>query len=206
MRPQNPRLQDIHQWLTMNEPDLVAQSLENERLRNSRSALRYQQARFGKDPEYRRMLGYRHRFVSWLVRRWAKGEAPTRNHQTGRREFGCTWEEMRAHVEAKWQEGMTWENYGKSRESWVLDHVRPICLFDWWKEEGLKQAFHWSNVQPLWWWQHRAKNERDLREARMKRRGCKELRERLQPEYAPDLEGTDEEIMARLAGELGITP
>ena len=32
--------------------------------------------------------------------------------------------ELRAHLESKWQPGMSWDNYGK-QTGWVIDHIVP---------------------------------------------------------------------------------
>ena len=37
---------------------------------------------------------------------------------------------------------MNWSNI-------EIDHVKPICLFDVSKDEELKEAFSWKNIQPL---------------------------------------------------------
>ena len=37
---------------------------------------------------------------------------------------------------------MNWENI-------EIDHVKPICLFDKYDDEQLKEAFNWKNTQPL---------------------------------------------------------
>jgi len=50
------------------------------------------------------------------------------------------------YLEAKFTEGMTWENHGE----WHIDHVQPCCSFDLTSEEEQKKCFHYSNLQPLW--------------------------------------------------------
>jgi putative phage-type endonuclease len=42
--------------------------------------------------------------------------------------IGCTAAEFIAHIEAQFQPGMTWENYG--RDTWHIDHIRPCASFD----------------------------------------------------------------------------
>ena len=37
---------------------------------------------------------------------------------------------------------MNWTNI-------VIDHVKPICMFDVTKDEELKEAFNWKNTQTL---------------------------------------------------------
>ena len=67
---------------------------------------------------------------------------------------GLTPEELMAYLEAKFTDGMTWDNYGK----WHVDHIRPLSSFDFHKhelgskefEDLLHQAWHYTNLQPLW--------------------------------------------------------
>jgi hypothetical protein len=62
--------------------------------------------------------------------------------------IGCNDIELRQYIESKFQEGMTWENYGKN--GWQIDHIKPLALFDLLDPEQFKQANHFSNLQPLW--------------------------------------------------------
>lgn len=57
--------------------------------------------------------------------------------------LGCDWKEAKAHIESLFQEGMTWQNYGK----WHLDHIRPVNTF---AIEEVYQMNHISNLRPLW--------------------------------------------------------
>lgn len=60
--------------------------------------------------------------------------------------LGCTYEAARQHIEARFIEGMSWENHGE----WHIDHIQPIAGFDLSKEEECRAAFHYTNLQPLW--------------------------------------------------------
>lgn len=60
--------------------------------------------------------------------------------------IGCTIQELRSHLESQFQHGMTWNNYG----TWHIDHIKPLALFDLTDATQQLQAFHWSNMQPLW--------------------------------------------------------
>ncbi len=62
--------------------------------------------------------------------------------------LGCTLEQLKVHLESKFQNGMTWENYG--RHGWHVDHIRPLSAFDLTDVSQLKVACHYSNLQPLW--------------------------------------------------------
>jgi len=59
---------------------------------------------------------------------------------------GCTWAELRSHLESQFTDGMTWENYGK----WHVDHIRPCASFDLTVDKEQKICFNYSNLQPLW--------------------------------------------------------
>jgi len=60
--------------------------------------------------------------------------------------LGCTIEALKQYLSSKFEQGMTWDNYGK----WHIDHVIPCCKFDLSKAEQQEQCFHYSNLQPLW--------------------------------------------------------
>ena len=64
------------------------------------------------------------------------------------------------HLESKFNDGMSWENYGK--EGWHVDHVIPDS---WWKysstEDGeFKQSWALANLQPLWAFDNYSKSNR----------------------------------------------
>lgn len=58
--------------------------------------------------------------------------------------LGCSFEELKIHLENQFKEGMSWENHGE----WHIDHKIPLS---WAKtEEELKKLCKYSNLQPLW--------------------------------------------------------
>ena len=60
--------------------------------------------------------------------------------------LGCSVDELNAHLEDLFEEGMTWDNYGE----WHIDHIRPCASFDLTDPDQQKQCFHYTNLQPLW--------------------------------------------------------
>lgn len=62
--------------------------------------------------------------------------------------LGCSGKELAAHLESKFRDGMTWENYGV--KGWHMDHIVPCAAFDLTDPNQRKQCFHYSNLQPLW--------------------------------------------------------
>ena len=59
---------------------------------------------------------------------------------------GCSVALLRARLESKFTDGMSWENYGK----WHIDHIIACAEFDLRNPEQQRKCFHYSNLQPLW--------------------------------------------------------
>lgn len=77
--------------------------------------------------------------------------------------LGCTVGELRKHLEGLFYEGMTWDDYGYGPETFQIDHIIPIRLFDLTKPEEQFRAFHYTNLQPLWWDDHQIKTRKDMK-------------------------------------------
>ena len=60
--------------------------------------------------------------------------------------LGCTVDELKEHLENKFEEGMTFDNYGE----WHIDHIKPCVSFDLTDPEEQRTCFNYSNLQPLW--------------------------------------------------------
>jgi hypothetical protein len=60
--------------------------------------------------------------------------------------LGCSMDEFKRYMELKFQDNMTWENYGKN--GWQIDHIVPLSLADT-PEKAIKLC-HYTNLQPLW--------------------------------------------------------
>lgn len=73
-------------------------------------------------------------------------------------DLGCSIEELKKHLESRFTEGMTWENYGKG--GWEIDHIIPLSKVDLQDLEELKKVCHYSNLQPLWAGDNRSKGNR----------------------------------------------
>ena len=77
-------------------------------------------------------------------------------------ELGCTFDELVTHLESQFYtdpktgEIMTWDNHGV--HGWHVDHIKPLYDIDLYDDEQFKKAAHYTNLQPLWWWQNLEKN------------------------------------------------
>lgn len=62
--------------------------------------------------------------------------------------LGYSLEELMNHLEAQFEDGMTWDNHGK----WHIDHIKPICSFKFesYEDEEFKECWALSNLRPLW--------------------------------------------------------
>ena len=70
----------------------------------------------------------------------------TRKDNTTTEYIGCSFDFYRQYLEERFKDGMSWDNYGE----WHIDHIKPLSLFDFNDEKELKEAFHYTNTQPLW--------------------------------------------------------
>jgi len=62
--------------------------------------------------------------------------------------FDFTKEELFAHIESLFTDGMSWDNMSE----WHIDHIRPVASFNFTSEdcEDFKECWALSNLQPLW--------------------------------------------------------
>lgn len=58
--------------------------------------------------------------------------------------LGCSFDEFKLFIESKFEDGMSWDNYG----DWYLDHKSPISFAK--TEEDILKLNYYTNFQPLW--------------------------------------------------------
>ncbi len=97
------------------------------------------------DPLYRMVINLRNR-----VREGFKSKRYTKNSKTISI-IGCSFDELKTHLEGKFEDWMNWDNYGKFNGTkdfgWDIDHIIPLVSA---KNEGeLLSLCHFSNLQPL---------------------------------------------------------
>lgn len=71
-------------------------------------------------------------------------------------DLGCPVDELISHLEKKFKPGMNWDN----RSLWHIDHIRPLSSFDLEDRAQLKEACHYTNLQPLWAEENMIKGDR----------------------------------------------
>lgn len=58
--------------------------------------------------------------------------------------IGCSPQELKIHLEKKFTNEMSWDNYGE----WHIDHKIPLSSAN--SEEELYKLCHFTNLQPMW--------------------------------------------------------
>lgn len=65
--------------------------------------------------------------------------------------LGCSFDKFKDYIELKWDDWMSWDNYGKYNGDqdfgWDLDHIIPISKAE--TLEDVEKLNHYSNFQPL---------------------------------------------------------
>jgi len=60
--------------------------------------------------------------------------------------LGCSIEDYKFYLESKFDDTMSWDNWGPY---WEIDHIKPLCTFDLSHKENQLLAFNYLNTQPL---------------------------------------------------------
>jgi len=72
---------------------------------------------------------------------------------------GCSFEQLKAHLEKQFRPGMTWDNRGKV---WHIDHIKPCAKFDLSLPDAQRACFQYTNLQPLFARENRVKGAKML--------------------------------------------
>ncbi len=87
-----------------------------------------------------------HRTIDALRTRLAGCIRKGQGGHTTQELIGCTVQQLREWLQAKFRRGMHWNNYGE----WHIDHVIPCRAFDLQRKDEQRRSFHFTNLQPLW--------------------------------------------------------
>ena len=114
---------------------------ENKKRLNAQR-LEYRTNRFKNDASFNLITKTRGRIYSALKVKTKKKKERTIEY------LGCNCNFYKDYIESLFTVGMTWEKYLNGEIH--IDHITPISSFKVLNEEELKQAFHYTNTQPLW--------------------------------------------------------
>jgi hypothetical protein len=124
----------------------VRRDLDEWRKKNpekAKAARRRKAARRATVPWYRLSSGISRRIRLGLT------HPNSKNGRSWEALVGFTRDDLRRHLEALFQPGMSWENYGTR---WHLDHIRPVASFNCTsvEEPDFRECWGLANLQPLW--------------------------------------------------------
>lgn len=77
------------------------------------------------------------------IRQVIKGKIKSESTQ---KLLGCSFDELKTHLECQFYNDMTWNNYGKL---WHIDHIIPCDFFNFENEYHQRLCFNFRNLQPL---------------------------------------------------------
>jgi hypothetical protein len=126
------RLANVKAWNARQDPD-TRKAKQREHGRRRRQS-----------PQYRVHDTMTSRIHKVLRRRGGKKTLPL--HET----VPYTHKELVAHLEAQFQPGMSWENYG--RKGWHVGHRKPVCRFKFTAvtDKGFQECWALANLFPQW--------------------------------------------------------
>lgn len=91
--------------------------------------------------------------VRSLIGRVFREQKITKNTKT-ENILGCSFEELKKHLENQFEDWMTWENKGNPKDgiyelnkTWDIDHIIPLSTITC--EEDIIRLNHYTNLQPL---------------------------------------------------------
>lgn len=114
----------------------------NEKRKQSGKLKEYRQNYYNHNPQAKIAANIRSRIRGLLMR------ASIRKQNHTHELIGCSWYDLKNHLESLFLEGMNWDNYGIN--GWHIDHIIPCNSFDLTKKEEQLKCFHYTNLQPLW--------------------------------------------------------
>ncbi len=130
-------VESSREWKSRNKEKIKASS-KLYRAANSKKICEYYLNRKRSNPVFRAICNFRNRL--WMA---AKDRCFSSTTQAL---VGCSCDELKSHIEQRFVDGMSWDNYGSV---WHIDHVVPVSAFDLLNEDQARKCFHYSNLQPL---------------------------------------------------------
>ena len=135
----------INKWRSEN-PDRVSEISSKSYYKNHKRNIEvrkiYRKNRLKNDIEFRIRDSLRKRLGTAIRNCQKSGSAV--------RDLGCSIEDLKKHLESQFQEGMSWDNWGRGKDCWHIDHIVPLVSFNLEDREEFLKACHYSNLQPLW--------------------------------------------------------
>jgi hypothetical protein len=152
IKKEEVRLRIHEEKLKLKEERLKLKELKRKNSTSKEYRRTYQQKRIDTDPQFKIKQTLRSRVYSAIIQQG--GDKAFKTMEL----LGCSIEHLIKHLESQFDERMNWDNHGL--KGWHIDHIIPCRDFDLTNPEEQKKCFHYTNQQPLWWWDNLAKNRR----------------------------------------------
>ena len=101
-----------------------------------------------KNSDYRCKECVKKKNKEWYLKNKEKVKEKSKKITSHIKELGCSIEELKLYLEKQFQIGMTWENWNNT--GWHIDHIKPLSKFNLTDINQIKEACHYTNLQPLW--------------------------------------------------------
>jgi hypothetical protein len=123
-----------------NNPEIIRQQKKREYEKHKdkiKKRIRKNEVRrYKEDPNFRILKNIRRRIGFYLNGMYKKSKR-------SKELLGCSVDYLKNYLSCKFENGMTWENYGE----WHIDHIKPCSSFDFSDPKQQEQCFHYSNLQ-----------------------------------------------------------
>jgi hypothetical protein len=151
------KVKEIHKKYYIENKENINQSNKNYYDKNRNKILEYHKTRF-KDPEVKNRVRKRYnrrlktdpmfRLRSYFGTRLYISLKGNKHGLKWETIVGYTLQELKNHLESKFDENMTWENYGSY---WHIDHIVPVNIFNFtsYNDEQFKKCWSLENLQPM---------------------------------------------------------
>lgn len=115
---------------------------------NVKDRTKYFYEKYKNDPERWLKLLVRGRVKSALKTQANRKKVKYKNIGSVEDLIGCSMEFLQKHIESQFQDGMSWDNWG--RYTWHIDHIYPISRINALDEEEIKKVCNYRNLRPIW--------------------------------------------------------
>jgi len=112
--------------------------------------------------KYRKKNPLKHTISNSISYKLKKRNLTKNNRKTWINILPYSINELKTHLEALFEEDMSWENYGCKNGQWSLDHIIPDSYFNYNSVDDIEFKKCWAldNLQPMWHYQNISKGNR----------------------------------------------
>ena len=132
-----------YQKAYQSQPEVKEKKRKYKQLYDQRPEVKKRALHFRKhDPNFKRRKHLREKVNLAVIHQ-------TKYTSTIHKLIGCDVATARAHLESQFKDWMNWDNYGRGRGKWCIDHIVAVATIDIFNEDEVKRIFHYTNMQPL---------------------------------------------------------